>query len=82
MEDVGLLRPRPRRTKAVATFASTANKDVAEAVSTADNPSTSDEDVATLAPTVAEAVAKTASAADEDAGPRHGGTAEWRMSAF
>ena len=82
MEDVGLLRPRPRRTKAVATFASTANEAVAEAASTTDNPSTADEDVATLAFTVAEAVAKAASTADEDVWPRHGGTAEWRMLAF
>ena len=50
----------------MATFASTANKAVAEAVSTEDNPSTADEAVAILAPTVYEAVAKAASTADED----------------
>ena len=82
MEDVGLLRPRPISTKAVATFAFTANEAVAEAASTADNPSTADKDVATLASTVAKAVAKAASTADEDVEPCHGGTAEWRMLAF
>ena len=82
MADHGLLRPCPRRTKAVATFASTANEAVIQAASTADNPSTVDEGVATLASTVAKDVAKAASTADEDVGPRHGGTAEWRMLAF
>ena len=50
----------------MATFASTANEAVAEAVSTEDNPSTADEAVATLASTVDEAVAKAASTADKD----------------
>ena len=66
MEDVGLLRPSPRRIKTVATFTSMANKAVAEAVSTEDNPSTADEAVATLASMVDEAVAKAASTVDED----------------
>ena len=68
--------------KAVATFASTANEAVTEAASTADNPATADEDVVTLASTVDEAVAKATSTADKDVGPRHGGTAEWRMLVF
>ena len=55
VEDVGLLRTRPRRTKAVAKFASTANEAVAEVASTADNPSTADKDVARLASMVDEA---------------------------
>ena len=81
MEDVGLLRPRPRRTKVVATFASTANEAVAETASTADTQYTADESAATLASTVAKAVATFASTADEDVGPRLGGTAEWRILA-
>ena len=57
----------------MATFASTVNEAVAEAASTADNPSTADEDVATLVSTVAEAVAKASSTADEDVAHTAGG---------
>ena len=66
----------------MASFTSTANEPVAEAAPIAYNSSTTDEDVGTLASTVDEAVAKAASTADEDVGPRHGGTAEWRMLGF
>ena len=52
----------------MATFTSTANEAVTEAVSTTDNPSTADENMATLAFTGAEAGVKAASAGDEDVG--------------
>ena len=62
VEDVGLPRPRPRRTNAVAMFADEA---VATFASTADKASTADETVATFTSMTDEAVAEASSTADE-----------------